>query len=136
MADTDFTKGYKAKITPDDSADMEPFNATIEYFHVDASPPGEQPAPLPPLGFWGPLPGFPTNPISGIPGLPGYEPPPPVVVIPPVPTPIPEHVPEQPEIVGGARAILTLSQDGWKWIVIPPPAFVKPPNVGIPKGDR
>lgn len=28
-----------------------------------------------PPGIWGPLPGFPSNPISGIPGLPGYEPP-------------------------------------------------------------
>src|SRR5262245_61744213 len=31
--------------------------------------------PQPPLGIWGPTDPRPTNPIAGIPGLPGYQPP-------------------------------------------------------------
>ena len=105
---TDFSKGYKAKITPDGG---EAFDATIEYYHPDISPPGEQPEPPEPEQ-------------------------PPVIVIPPVPSPIPEPIPEPPAVVGSAKLILTLSQDGWKWLVIPPPAQPKPPGVPIPKDEE
>ena len=45
----------------------------VVYGPGDAPPKPEQ---QPPLGIWGPTDPRPTHPISGIPGLPGYEPPP------------------------------------------------------------
>ena len=99
-------------IYPDNGAS--PFPATIQVLSTAMPPPrpvgpGDSPNPQPPLGIWGPTDPRPWNPISGIPGIPGYEPP-------QLPTQPPEVVKPVPEGGGWGAA----NVDGeLVWVYVP-----------------
>ena len=83
-------------------------------------PPGQPPGGgggQPPLGIWGPTDPRPTNPISGIPGLPGYQPPgqPPGIWGGPI-DPYPDHgLPEPPLPPDQPPATPQPPHEGWNW---------------------
>lgn len=111
----------------------QPFLALITPLTGDAVGGGQPP------GIWGPTDPRPTNPIAGVPGLPGYQPPtqPPVIWGPPGPWPTPpivlppdEAPPDQPPPTGPAGKLewhtVWTEEYGWAMVGVQTDPHVTP----------
>jgi hypothetical protein len=90
------------------------------------------------LGTWGPNDPRPSNPIAGIPGLPGWAPPP--VINPTPPSPIPPGggsggspiYPTQIPSAGGNWYWAYSPSSGWTWVYYPKPTEPEGPTEPAP----